>query len=185
MAIGASGKAADGWNRSQILVILLIQLVFILDGIDMQILPVAIPAIVDDWGLPLSAFGTAVAAGHLGAVIGTPLAGMMGDGIGRKPVIVGGVLLFALGTLALAFARTPEELTILRILAGLGLGGCLPRRWRWQPSACRRIGAVALDPSGSAARLRTYPCQSAPDHRDRQGLEKMGAVRPRSGSELG
>ncbi|BAK66545.1 putative aromatic acid transporter [Sphingobium sp. SYK-6] len=122
---GAAEKQTR-WTRRQLQVLLLLQLIFVIDGIDTQILAVALPAIVADWRLPLADFGIAMAAGHAGAFVGTPIAGILGDRFGRKPVLVGGTLLFSMMTLALAMAREPTHLAGLRFVAGLGLGGCIP-----------------------------------------------------------
>ncbi|MCC6482173.1 MAG: MFS transporter, partial [Sphingomonadaceae bacterium] len=104
----------------------LILLLYLVDGIDNQILAVTIAAMATDWQLPLPAFGTAMAAGHAGSAIGAILGGILADRFGRRPVILGGVLLFGGFTLMMLGADSPADLVWMRVLAGLGLGGCLP-----------------------------------------------------------
>lgn len=105
---------------------LFILLLYLVDGIDMQLLGVTVSALSRDWHLPLSAFSVAMAAGHAGSATGAVIGGVLGDRFGRRPVIIGGTLLFALLSLASALASNTVELALLRFAAGLGLGGCLP-----------------------------------------------------------
>lgn len=88
-------------------------------AIDLQF--AAMPAMARDLGasvasvqLTLSAF--AISFGILQLVYG-PLA----DRVGRKPLIVGGVALFALASLACAFAPSAEALTAARIVQAVGV----------------------------------------------------------------
>ncbi len=92
----------------------------------MQILGVTVFALADDWQLPITAFSTAMAAGHAGSAVGAAVGGMPGDRFGRKPVAVAGTFLFGALTVATVIAATPAAVVALRFAAGLGLGGCLP-----------------------------------------------------------
>ena len=51
---------------------------------------------------------------------------VVGHSIGRRPALLGSVLAFGAFTAALAAVHTIETLTVLRFLAGLGLGGAMP-----------------------------------------------------------
>jgi AAHS family 4-hydroxybenzoate transporter-like MFS transporter len=113
-------------NATQVRVLILILCLFTIDGLDMQLLGVTVMALASDWTLPLTAFATAMAAGHAGAAVGTSIGGLLGDRFGRKPIIVAGTLLFGVLSLATIFATRPEHMVALRFAAGLGLGGCLP-----------------------------------------------------------
>lgn len=126
MSHADAGPGRARWTPKQVQLLVLLQLIFIFDGVDMQIIAVALPAIVGDWNLPLSAFGLAMAAGHAGSFVGAPVVGMLADRWGRKPVIIAGALLFGTMTMLLALARDPQQLVLLRFIAGLGLGGSVP-----------------------------------------------------------
>jgi AAHS family 4-hydroxybenzoate transporter-like MFS transporter len=52
--------------------------------------------------------------------------GMVGDRIGRRRVLLGATVAFAVLTLASGLARSFNELLTIRFLAGLGLGAILP-----------------------------------------------------------
>ncbi|MBN8829284.1 MAG: MFS transporter [Sphingomonadales bacterium] len=113
-------------TRPHVVILALIILLLTVDGVDMQILSVTVSSIAADWDLPISAFSAAMAMGHLGAAIGATFGGLLADRIGRRITILGGVVWFGLFTLAMLLARTPEQIAIVRLIAGLGLGSCLP-----------------------------------------------------------
>lgn len=58
--------------------------------------------------------------------VGAMSLGLLGDRLGRRPTILGAVLLFACATLATAFAQNVTQIVSLRFLAGLGMGGATP-----------------------------------------------------------
>lgn len=98
----------------------------ILDGVDNQLLPNALPAMMSEWGLPRAAFANASASGPFGMMIGGVLGGMLGDRFGRRTALLSSVLLFAALTLAIAFVESLSALTLLRFATGIGLGGAMP-----------------------------------------------------------
>jgi len=98
----------------------------VLDGMDGQVLANAIPAMTREWNLPRAAFATASAAAPFGMIFGGVLGGMLGDRIGRRTALLGSVVTFGLLTLVAAFVTTIPMLTLVRFLAGIGLGGAMP-----------------------------------------------------------
>ncbi len=122
------GKILDEgrWGGRQKLFVFLTALTLLFDGIDNQLLGVALPAIMKDWALPRGAFAPILACGMIGMLVGGAIGGIIGDRIGRRFALIGSVLTFGLLTLALAFADNLWTLGILRFVAGLGLGGALP-----------------------------------------------------------
>jgi MFS transporter, DHA1 family, multidrug resistance protein len=59
----------------------------------------------------------------LGMGVGTFFAGPLSDAFGRKPVIIGGAVIYALGAAAAWAAPTLETLLIARVVQGLGVAG--------------------------------------------------------------
>ena len=59
-------------------------------------------------------------------MIGALTIGTLTDVIGRRKALIGAVTAFSIFTLACAFAPNEAVFGVLRFLAGLGLGGCLP-----------------------------------------------------------
>jgi AAHS family 4-hydroxybenzoate transporter-like MFS transporter len=114
------------WSGYQKLLIVGTALTIILDGVDNQLLPNAVPFIAPEWGLAPPAFRNALATGPFGMMIGGLVGGMLGDKYGRRTVLLGSVLSFAVLTIAVAFIDSLTMLAILRFLAGIGLGGAMP-----------------------------------------------------------
>lgn len=59
----------------------------------------------------------------LGMGVGTLFTGPLSDTFGRKPVILGGVLLYCIAAAAAAFAQSLEMLLTARLVQGLGAAG--------------------------------------------------------------
>ena len=117
----------DGpWSRYQQLLIFATALAIILDGIDNQLLPNAIPSLIREWDRPRADFTNALAIGPFGMMIGGLIGGIVGDRLGRRPALVGSVLLFGVLTIVLAGVESIAALSALRLLAGIGLGGAMP-----------------------------------------------------------
>ncbi len=114
------------WSRYQKRVSALVALVIIFDGYDNQALGFALPAIIGEWGVERAAFAPVVALGLVGMAIGTAIAGLIGDRFGRRPTLIGSMLLFAVATGGIALAHELPTVAVLRFLAGAGIGGALP-----------------------------------------------------------
>ena len=114
------------WTGYQKLLIVGTALTIILDGVDNQLLPNAVPALMREWALPRGAFSTALAAGPFGMIVGGMLGGMLGDRLGRRTSLLTSALVFGVVTLAIAFVNDTTMLMYLRLLAGIGLGGAMP-----------------------------------------------------------
>ncbi len=110
----------------QVRVLVTCFVIMLLDGFDMQIIGLALPALAQDWGLSPKAFGIALTAGPVGMVIGAAALGPLADRYGRKWLVVAAVAVFGFFTLLAAYTRSPESLAVMRFLMGLGLGGVIP-----------------------------------------------------------
>src|SRR5690348_11305528 len=101
-------------------------LVVVADGMDVAIMGFVTPSILDEWSISRAAFGIVISAAPFGLVLGALLAGPSSDRLGRKIVLIVSVLLFAIFTLAAAYASSPTEMALLRLLAGMGMGAAMP-----------------------------------------------------------
>ncbi len=110
----------------QKLIYVLTALAIVLDGFDGQMIGYAIPAIMKEWDVPRSAFSVAVACGLVGMAVGSLVAGVIADKIGRKPVLIGSVVLFGTSTALISLAPDVGTLAAIRFFAGLGIGAALP-----------------------------------------------------------
>ncbi|WP_300719648.1 aromatic acid/H+ symport family MFS transporter [Pseudomonas sp.] len=113
-------------SARQWLVLFLGFMVLVFDGFDTTAMGFIAPALVDDWGLLRQDLGPVMMSGLLGLAFGSLTAGPLADRFGRRPVIIGSVLLFGVWSLASAWSTGLVSLTILRFLTGVGLGASMP-----------------------------------------------------------
>ncbi|HZZ69220.1 MAG TPA: MFS transporter, partial [Phenylobacterium sp.] len=96
------------------------------EGFDIQAAGVSAPGIAREFHAAPSALGWFFSSANLGLLIGAVIGGRLSDRLGRKPVLVASLGLFGLFSLATALASDMQGLTFIRLLTGLGLGGCMP-----------------------------------------------------------
>ncbi|MGW4826363.1 MFS transporter [Amycolatopsis japonica] len=99
-----------------------------LDGFDMVVLGVVLPVLLAGkvWGMSPATGSLVSTAGLVGMTIGALAIGTITDVIGRRKALIISVASFSLFTLLCAFAPSAAVFALLRFLAGIGLGGCLP-----------------------------------------------------------
>src|SRR5438093_10615665 len=123
------GAALDEgqWGGYQKLLVFATAMAIILDGLDNQLFPPAIPALMRDWGVASrDPFANVLTFGMVGMMIGGAIGGFVGDRLGRRIALLGSVLAFGVLTMLLAFANSIAMLAALKFLSGLGLGGAMP-----------------------------------------------------------
>jgi AAHS family 4-hydroxybenzoate transporter-like MFS transporter len=113
-------------DRLHIRVASLCFMVLFLEGYDITSMSYAIPSLVDAWHVKPPQFTTALTAGSFGLLFGALSAGLLGDRLGRKPVLIGCTAGFGVFSLLTAFATGLPSLAVLRFFTGLGLGGGIP-----------------------------------------------------------
>jgi AAHS family 4-hydroxybenzoate transporter-like MFS transporter len=131
--------------------------IVLIDGYDIGAIAFALPSLIRDWHLSPRDVGPVLSASLVGILFGSAIFGFVGDRYGRKAALISANLVFGIFTLIAAYASSLTELTALRFLAGLGIGGIIPnviainaesapRRLR----ATMAIIAVGLVPIGGA-----------------------------------
>ncbi|MFB9909477.1 MFS transporter [Allokutzneria oryzae] len=100
----------------------------LLDGFDLVVLGTVLPALLDGavWGLTPASASLVSTVGLLGMMVGALAIGTVTDLIGRRKTLMIAVAGFSLCTALCAVAPSMFVFGLLRFLAGLGLGGCLP-----------------------------------------------------------
>jgi MFS transporter, AAHS family, 4-hydroxybenzoate transporter len=101
-------------------------LVVVADGMDVAIMGFVAPPILQEWNISRPAFGFVISAAAFGLVVGALVAGPWSDRFGRKIVLTTSVFVFGLFTIIAAFSSNPEEMALLRFLAGMGMGAAMP-----------------------------------------------------------
>jgi len=100
--------------------------VAMLDGLDLQSIGLAAPAMGAQLHIAPQAFGVVFSSALAGLAFGAFLLGPAADRAGRKRVLVGATFCFGFFTLTTAYAGNLPELLASRFLAGIGLGGAMP-----------------------------------------------------------
>jgi MFS transporter, AAHS family, 4-hydroxybenzoate transporter len=117
---------SQGLNRAQIAIVVLCGLIAVFDGLDLQAIGLAAPAMAADLHIAPRALGPVFSAALAGLAVGAFSLGLAADRVGRKRVLIGSTLCFGAFTLCTAFASSMNELLIIRFCTGLGLGGAMP-----------------------------------------------------------
>lgn len=99
-----------------------------LDGFDLVVLGAVIPTLKESGALGFTASSLTMAStvGLIGVGIGAVAVGPLTDRFGRRVTLISSIAIFSVLTLAIAVAQNVTQFTVLRFLAGLGLGACLP-----------------------------------------------------------
>lgn len=120
---GASSGSASKWN----LVVALCFGVIVTEGYDSAVMGAIVPALMhySAWHLGPAEIGAMSSAALFGTLVGCYLVSVIGDFIGRKPLLIGCVGLFSLSMVVSALAPSPLLFTLARGIGGLGLGGVI------------------------------------------------------------
>jgi AAHS family 4-hydroxybenzoate transporter-like MFS transporter len=125
----------------QIRVTILCALTIFLDGMDTIVIGLVAPSLAGTIGVNVATFGPVFGTGQAGILLGVLTFGPLGDRLGRKRLLIGCALLFAVFTLLTVWTTSFDELLVFRFFTGLGLGGVAPN-------------AVALTSEYAPKRLR-------------------------------
>jgi putative MFS transporter len=91
------------------------------DSCDINTFASAAPALIHVWGMSIHQIALITSASFMGMFFGATLGGVLSDRFGRKPALIGFVAISSLASLATAFAQTPEQLFIARVITGFGI----------------------------------------------------------------
>lgn len=117
--------------------------VLVIEGIDLQSLPLVAPLILEEWRIDRAEFGLALTAALAGMAVGSFCGGWLGDRWGRLNALYLAALIFGASTIAAAFTNDVTTMALVRVLGGLGFGAGYPN-------------ALALANDWVPARIRTY-----------------------------
>ncbi len=100
----------------------------VFDGYDLIVYGTVQSSLISEtgWGLTKATAGTIGSMAFLGMMIGAIFAGRMADSLGRRKTIIGCAIVFSVFTILCALAPNAAVFGILRLLAGIGLGGLVP-----------------------------------------------------------
>ncbi len=96
-----------------------------IDGFDVLSIAFASPGIAREWGIAQTALGVVLSMELIGMAIGSVLLGGVADKIGRRPTLLGCVIVMVIGMVGATTAGSPVQLSAWRVFTGLGIGGML------------------------------------------------------------
>lgn len=105
--------------RSSFKIVFILGLLAMLMPLSIDMYLPALPVISAQFGVPAGSAQMTLSTYILGFALGQLFYGPMADSLGRKPVILGGTLVFAAAAVACALSQTIDHLIIMRFLHGL------------------------------------------------------------------
>tara|TARA_R110002110_G_scaffold205066_1_gene416712 strand:- start:111795 stop:113135 length:1341 start_codon:yes stop_codon:yes gene_type:complete len=138
-------------TRFQVNAIAVCLIINMMDGFDVLVVAFTAPSIAADWGLSSTAIGSLLSAGLVGMTLGSLLIGPLADRFGRRPLVLACLVVISAGMVASAFTQSVNQLLLMRLVTGLGIGGILPSlntivsefsslRWRSFAVSCLQAG---------------------------------------------
>ena len=117
--------AQSPMSRLQIVAVGLCVLLNALDGFDVLAISFASPGIASDWGIDKAALGFVLSMELIGMAVGSVVIGNLADRFGRRPIILGCLVVMASGMYLAALAEDVVSLSLIRLFTGFGIGGML------------------------------------------------------------
>ena len=123
-------------------------LVLIADGMDAQLLGIVAPIVIEEYGVDRGTFGIAFMATLVGFGFGSWGGGWLGDKIGRRWSLAIGTVIFSAATMGASLADDVWQMSIWRLLSGLGFGGAystaITLTGDWLPDRWRSVGVTTI-----------------------------------------
>lgn len=111
----------DSMDRTGKRVVCAVFVALVVDGMDLQMLALALPSLMKDLNISVLMAGALGTYTLIGMGIGGILAGWIADRWGRVRVTSWSIVAFSLGTTALGLAQTYWQIAIIRFLSGFGI----------------------------------------------------------------
>ncbi|MDQ2763003.1 MAG: MFS transporter, partial [Pseudomonadota bacterium] len=108
-------------SRATWMLVILAAGALVIEALDIGSLSIILPGVKALWHLSPSQVGVLAASSALGIAVGMVPAGRLADRLGRKRLLVGGILWFCAGTMLAAASPNYTTLVLLRGLSGLGM----------------------------------------------------------------
>ena len=112
-------------GRLQIAVVAITICLNALDGFDVLSISFASPGIAVEWGIDRAALGIVLSMELMGMAVGSIVLGGVADKIGRRPTILGCLVLMTAGMFMATTVASVVELSLWRLVTGVGIGGML------------------------------------------------------------
>src|SRR6187399_2915990 len=110
---------------AQVIVVAITVMLNAMDGFDILSIAFASNGIAAEWKVTTAALGIVLSMELVGMAIGSVFLGGVADRIGRRPTLLGCLLTMAFGMFMATTSASPVQLSIWRVITGLGIGGML------------------------------------------------------------
>src|SRR5919198_574116 len=117
--------ATSPMTRLQIAVVGITVALNALDGFDVTSISFASPGIAMEWGIDRAQLGFVLSMELIGMAFGSVFLGPVADRIGRRPTVLGCLVVMATGMFMATTVTGLVELSVWRVITGLGIGGML------------------------------------------------------------
>src|SRR5262249_36654460 len=117
--------AKSPMSSLQVLVIAITVALNALDGFDVASISFASPGIAKEWGIERGALGIVLSMEVLGMALGSIFLGGLADKIGRRKTVLGCTTIMVIGMFMATTVHGMVDLSIWRVVTGLGIGGML------------------------------------------------------------
>ena len=132
----------------QLVTIAVCMAVLVCDGLDLQLLGIVAPLVMEGLGVDRGTFGIAMMAALIGFGLGAWAGGWLGDRIGRRYTLAIAALVFSLATIGAGTSGDVWQMAFWRLLGGLGFGAAysnaLAMAGEWVPDRWRPVTVSTL-----------------------------------------
>ncbi|HWO93618.1 MAG TPA: MFS transporter, partial [Dehalococcoidia bacterium] len=122
----ANGREDELSQQEKYLLFAVVSLALLVSSMQFSMVSVALPELIDGLGAPLRWVGWVITIFTLAQAVSMPVAGKLSDELGRRTVFAGGLTIFAVASIACAFAPNVYVLIAARAIQGLAGGSLMP-----------------------------------------------------------
>lgn len=117
--------AKSPMGRLQIFAVILCVMLNALDGFDVLSISFAAPGIASEWGITRGQLGIVLSMELIGMGVGSITLGRLADKVGRRPMILGCLILMCIGMFLVSTSKGLTDLSVYRFMTGVGIGGLI------------------------------------------------------------
>ncbi|MGW5125218.1 MFS transporter [Streptomyces sp. NPDC004069] len=127
-AVSSQTTAQTGTAGRGTWTVVLCWITVMLEGYDLVVLGAIIPTLLKTHHLGMTAGDATMIAtlSLVGVAIGAVCVGPLADRLGRRLLLIASVVVFSVFTILVPLAGSVTMFAVLRLIAGLGLGACMP-----------------------------------------------------------
>jgi benzoate transport len=115
----------DDMSSFQMTMVGMCLVINMIDGFDVLAIAFTGPSIAAEWGIGPAELGILFSSGLLGMALGSLFIGPFADKWGRRPLVLGCLVIITTGMFLSAMATDMWQLSAFRLYTGLGIGGML------------------------------------------------------------